>query len=222
VQTTPKTKNLFSRRVIIWYALAFEFIIFFLIFGAHSEIMTIVVNDTSWRITTLLALAYQYLVVAIYLWIPSCKKQWLTNFQNAGFVIIFLLPMQKVIIYDIPEYGTTITETWSPGGGRSVIKMSGAAHHDFSGPILYTADKNARAIFFARTNIAAGSEISMKNIKVISANPHQVKDVIFANSNNYSCDTKKSDKSLIGRITNRDIKEGSPILCEYVSPIYVQ
>lgn len=222
MQTTPKTRNLFSRRVIIWYALAFEFIIFFLNFGVHTEIMTIVVNDTTWRITVLLVLAYQYVVIAIYLMLPSSRKQWQTNFQNAVFAVIFLIPMHKLIVNDIPEYGTTITETWSPGGGRSVIKMSGAAHYDFSGPILYTSDKDAQGIFFARTDIASGSEITLKNIEVSSANPQKVKDVIVANKHNYSFNLKKADKSLIGRKVNCDIKKGSPILCEYVSPIYVQ
>lgn len=213
---------MFTRRAIIWHALAFEFIIFFLIFGAHSEIVTIAVEDTTWRITALLVLAYQYIVIAIYLMLPSSRKQWQTNFQNAGFIIIFLMPMHKVIFYDIAEYGTTITETWSPGRGRSVIKMSGATAHDFSGPIIYTPDKDAQGIFFARTDITSGSEITLKNIEVSSANPQKVKDVIVANKNNYSFELKKSDKSLIGRKVNCDIKKGSPILCEYVSPKYVQ
>lgn len=145
----------------------------------------------------------------------------ITNFQNITFIILFFVPVYQVLLGNSP-LGLTVHEARSTSGEMASICISGTHILDFPSPTSYAPDRNSVGIFYARKNITNGSEITYNNIEVKSANPLIVTDAILANSNNYSEVPKKSYKSLFGRKANRNIKKGSPILCEYVSPKYVQ
>lgn len=210
---------MFTRRAIILILLTIEIVYFIILAYYHSESNWF--DNSVYRTIILIVAAYQLIGVSIYSTIPQSNKLWITNFQNIAFIILFFVPIYQVLLGNFP-LGLTVHAARSTSGEIASISISGTHIFDFPAPTSYAPDRNSVGIFYARKDITNGSEITYKNIEVKAANPHIVTDAILANSNNHSEVPKKSDKSLFGRKVNRDIKKGSPILCEYVSPKYVQ